>query len=111
MAKAQRMMVAEVPLGDVSPRFTAGSAPRGVDDATAIQRRAWFSIQPALSQRLQPLLDDGWLVVPSSLGPHSLHMAVERAPRSHALPLLDRFTQHNARFVRSATVLLQKPVH
>ncbi len=111
MTAAQRMMTAEVPLGDVSPRFQPGPAGDGPDNAISVRRRAWFSIQPVLSRRLQPLLDDGWEVVPSSLGPHSLRISVQLERRPGLLSFLERLSPNNKRYVSSATVLLQRPVH
>lgn len=110
---AQRTRVVEIRLADVSPRFAPaqGSLLDGFDGGAADQRRAWFGVQAALRQRLQPWLDDGWEIVPSTLGPHALHIAVQRASHSVALPGFDWRVQDEQRYVSSATVLLQKPVH
>jgi hypothetical protein len=109
MVVAQRIRIAEIPLADVSPRFEARRVASAFDGA--VLRRAWFVIQRPLHLRLQPLLDDGWEVVPSSLGPHSLHVEADREGRLGALRCLDWLTSRDTGFVRSATVLLQRPVH
>jgi hypothetical protein len=103
----------EIPLAGVSPRFAAayGSNLDGCDRDATTRRRAWFAIQPALYQRLQSLLDDGWEIVPRTLGPHSLRIAVQRESHLAALPFRDWFMRQNKRYVSSATVLLQRPVH
>jgi hypothetical protein len=108
MATTLRRMTAKVPLGDISPRFTAAAATGGLDAAESTRRRAWFSVQPMLSRRLQPLFDDGWEVVPSSLGPHSLHVSIQRE-RRRGLPSF--FARSCTRYVSEAVVLLQRPVH
>jgi len=108
MPTTQRRIAASVPLADVSPRFAPAATRDGHDAAASIQRRAWFSVQPVLSRRLQPLIDDGWEIVPRSLGPHSLHIAVQHERRRWLLPL---FVGDATRYVSSATVLLQRPVH
>jgi hypothetical protein len=109
MVVSQRVRIAEIPLADVSPRFEARRVASAFD--SAVLRRAWFAIQHPLRQRLQPLFDDGWEVVPSSLGPHSLHLEADREGRRSALPFSDWLTRTDTGFVRSATVLLQRPVH
>lgn len=109
MTEAQRMRVAEIPLADISPRFEVGRGASGVD--FVVERRAWFAVQRALHQRLQPLFDDGWVVVPSSLGPHSLHIQAEREDVASGFPVLNLLRRNDTLFVRSATVLLQRPVH
>jgi hypothetical protein len=110
---AQRTRVVEIRLADVSPRFAPaqGSLLDGFDGGTADQRKAWFGVQAAIGQRLQPWLNDGWEIVPSTLGPHSLHIAVRRASHSAGLAGLDWRMHDEQRYVSSATVLLQKPVH
>ena len=110
---ARRTRVVEIRLADVSPRFAParGSLLDGFDGGTADQRRAWFGVQAALGQRLQPWLEDGWEIVPSTLGPHSLHIAARPASLRAALPGFDWRMRDEQRYVSSATVLLQKPVH
>jgi hypothetical protein len=74
------MKAVEIPLAGVSPRFAAvyGSRLDGCARDATTRRRAWFAIRPALYQRLQSLLDDGWEIVPRTLGPHSLRIALQR---------------------------------
>ena len=106
VSHAWRTRAVEIPLADVSPRFTPASR---FDGGAADQQRGWFGIQAALMQQLQPWLDDGWEIVPRSLGPRCLHIAVQRA--SHWAARLGFDWRDKERYVSSATVLLQKPVH
>jgi hypothetical protein len=113
VSHARRTRAVEIRLTDVSPRFqdVGGSLLNGFDRYFADQRRAWYGVQAALLQKLKPWLDDGWEILPSSLGPHTLHLAIERTSQPVPRPGFGVRKRGKQRYVRSATVLLQKPVH
>ena len=73
-----KTMVVDIPLDDLRPNMAVPSPGYGgYDVASAKQEAAWRGLQGVIYERLRPYLEEGWEVIPGTLGPKSLELAVE----------------------------------
>jgi len=116
-------VVVEIPLDDLRPRIVVPtSGYGGYDVGTAKQEAAWRELRTVIYERLRPHLEGGWEVVPGTLGPSCLELAVEDRGYGGCLGMLlfwvvaivtlgwgvSLFGDRYRDYAKKATVLLQR---